>query len=235
MKSTPTRISSTPDFHQAPVRSGRSLRQKAGLFRRCADYLVALALAWIVPGAFALTYTNSPDQSWAYSQLIESNPNDSTYYPTTTNEYGLATFEGYVTYEDGGGSGPLIVDESGDTGYQVVTTWVMSASNQTINLVFNGDDGHSLFIDGQFVGGAGFGIAGPGIGDGVVSGFASLSRVYSLGGGVSVTAWDPDLAVSTRITVAAIEPHASAALTVSPGRNCAESRTTVPSAVRTMA
>jgi hypothetical protein len=158
MKSTPTRISSTPDFHQAPVRSGRSLRQKAGLFRRCADYLVALALAWIVPGAFALTYTNSPDQSWAYSQLIESNPNDSTYYPTTTNEYGLATFEGYVTYEDGGGSGPLIVDESGDTGYQVVTTWVMSASNQTINLVFNGDDGHSLFIDGQFVGGAGFGI-----------------------------------------------------------------------------
>jgi hypothetical protein len=53
--------------------------------------------------------------------------------------------------------GPAIFDKTGNLGYQVITTWLLSATNRSLNLVFGGDDGHSLFVDGQFAGGAGYG------------------------------------------------------------------------------
>jgi len=120
-----------------------------------------------------LGFTNNPSGSWRYSELIEDNPKGTTYFPTTTNEYAGATFRGYVTFKESLGlnnpatvGGPEIIDKWGNAGYQILTTWVKSDIDQSINLISIGDDGHALFVVGKFLGGAAF--------DGVVSNTLSL-------------------------------------------------------------
>ncbi len=103
-------------------------------------------------------FTNTPNGSWRYSELVKSSPYDTTYFPTSTVEYAHAVFRGYMTFKNTS-QGPLIHDNLGNTGYQILTTWVKSSTNQTLRLVFNGDDGHTLFVDGEFMGGNGFSIA----------------------------------------------------------------------------
>ena len=121
--------------------------------------LCNLLLTLSIRDATALVFTNTPNKSWRYAELIENSPNGTTYFPTSTNEYTAAGFNGFVTEEEDGIYGPLIIKSSGNAGYQIFTTWAMSPTNKTLNLVFNGDDGHSLFVDGQFMGGGGFGVA----------------------------------------------------------------------------
>ena len=120
----------------------------------------AMANLFIItaPQTNGLVFASSSSGAWAWFQLIEPNPNSTTYYPTSTNEYAGAAFQGYVMYGDNSPYGPVIESQIAALGYQVLSTWVLSSSNQTLNLVINGDDGHSLFVDGQFLGGAGFGV-----------------------------------------------------------------------------
>lgn len=123
------------------------------------------ALALASENLHTLAFTNTPIGSWRYSELVVPIPKNSRYYPISTNEYAAATFRGMVVfrectgfiYSDPPASGPAIFDEWGNLGYQIFTTWFLSATNRSLNLVFTGDDGHSLFVDGQFVAGAGFG------------------------------------------------------------------------------
>jgi hypothetical protein len=61
----------------------------------------------------------------------------------------------YIEPTNMGGFGPEY-GEPGST-YHVFSTFVMSNRDQTIRLNLAGDDGHSLFVNGSFVTGAGFG------------------------------------------------------------------------------
>jgi hypothetical protein len=122
----------------------------------------ALAINWLACGTHAQPVqqlTNTAAGAWSYSELLADNPNPTTYFPTTTNEFSAATFQGYVTWGDEGASGPLIFSYDYNLGYQIFSTWVESAVTTNLNLAFNGDDGHSLFVDGQFICGGGFGLA----------------------------------------------------------------------------
>jgi serine/threonine protein kinase len=117
---------------------------------------VDLALAAV--NKHTLVFTNTPDGSWRYSELAQSVGSGITYYPSSTNEWAPAVFRGYVVFADNLNAGPWIEDDNGGPGYQILTTWLRSDTDRSLNLVFGGDDGHSLFVDGQFVGGAGFGV-----------------------------------------------------------------------------
>ena len=139
----------------------RSIRALLNL--QSALFLLAIFVPQVT---LAVQFTNTTHNSWRYSEMIVSSPNITAYYPAATNDYASAIFKGYAIFEDSG-DGPLIVDYAGNPGYQVLSTWILSTSNQSINLAFNGDDGHSLFVDGEFLDGGGFGVA--------VSGTFSLS------------------------------------------------------------
>jgi hypothetical protein len=103
--------------------------------------------------------TNTAAGAWSYSELLVADPNPTTYYPTSTNEFATAIFQGYVTESDEGSTGPVIYSLEQNLGYQILQTWIESAVTTNLSLAFNGDDGHSLFVDGQFYGGGGYGVA----------------------------------------------------------------------------
>ncbi len=107
------------------------------------------------PGVF----TGTPVESWSYSTLSNAGHGQSTtYYPTSTSDFASAVFQGYVRYD------PEMVPSVGWQGsgdqdsFQVFTTYVLSTTTQTIPIQIDGDDGHSLFVNGSFVAGAGFAV-----------------------------------------------------------------------------
>jgi hypothetical protein len=106
-------------------------------------------------------YCATPQGCWAYSLKDNIGQGSSAqYYPTSISELAGSVFQGYVTYD------PVIQLTPPDTvGFWVVndtddlylfTTYLTSSIDQTITLLENGDDGHSLFINDIFVEGGGF-------------------------------------------------------------------------------
>jgi hypothetical protein len=82
-----------------------------------------------------------------------------TYYPVSPAEYASAVFQGYVTYDQ-------VTYFSGDWGseqdyFHIFTTYLLSETDQTIELIAGGDDGHSAFVNGTFMGGGGFAVPVP--------------------------------------------------------------------------
>ena len=108
-----------------------------------------------------LIYTSSPVGSWSYSYGTNAGHGySSTYYPTSTAEYQTATFQGYISYNQTNADGSAyfgpIYDDPGDT-FHIFTTYVTSTATQIIGITIAGDDGHSLFVNDEFVEGGGFG------------------------------------------------------------------------------
>ena len=106
-------------------------------------------------GLSAVTIVPAPEGAWSYSTLstIVGGIN---YYPTQESQFSSASFVNYVTY--GSAKGWFAQQGSAPGGFHVFKTWVTSSQNQLISFINGGDDGHSVFIDGTFLGGAGFGV-----------------------------------------------------------------------------
>lgn len=103
-------------------------------------------------------FTGTAVDSWRYSELVNAGHGESiTYFPTSQSEFSSAVFQGYVTYDPTVGIPPHGWTGPGFDSLQIFTTHVLSTTDQDITVRFGGDDGHSLFVDGSFVGGGGFG------------------------------------------------------------------------------
>jgi hypothetical protein len=112
----------------------------------------------------ASVVSQSSDGAWRYS--VSANPHppggSTTYFPTAASEFAAAAFSSYVL-PDATVSTITGGDSWAGTGvaqkFHVFDTYVLSDHDQTIPLGIRGDDGHSLFVDGAFVGGGGSGQA----------------------------------------------------------------------------
>lgn len=97
--------------------------------------------------------------SWAYSKSAGVGHGNSTIYQPLIADWSAAVFQGYVHEADGPNGwdtvGAGTHDE--DTIY-VFKTFFLSQLDLIIPTHFNGDDGHSLYINGNLIAGAGFGV-----------------------------------------------------------------------------
>ena len=97
---------------------------------------------------------------WKYSYKSGYSGISNAYsYATALSQYSDAAFQGYVTglYND---YVPNYLHSLGATDYKtvhVLSTYLLSTADQTIDVRLGGDDGHSLFLNGSFVAGAGYG------------------------------------------------------------------------------
>jgi hypothetical protein len=125
-----------------------------------ASLVLLLVLATSAQADFIYTTYQSPtpENSWAYSIAVGVGRGNSTnYVPTLADAAGKAVFEGYVSYPGGLGwihYQPSLYDE--DT-TRIFTTYVMADHDMSIPVVVGGDDGSSIYINGIFSGGGGFG------------------------------------------------------------------------------
>lgn len=129
--------------------------------------LLLMAGLWTRAGVAnaGVIYTSNPQGAWNhYFQQGGPGANNPAYFPTSLADVANATFTGMVVYNSvdtltGMGAFGPEYNQPGST-YQVFTTFVTSATDQTIRLGLAGDDGHSLFVNDSFVTGAGFGGTG---------------------------------------------------------------------------
>ncbi|MGB0713371.1 MAG: hypothetical protein ACPGUC_07405, partial [Gammaproteobacteria bacterium] len=97
---------------------------------------------------------------WAYSAVDSTYlviPN-STASATSTSQFASAIFRGYVSGDVGYTQDNFSNNVGDSKTIHTFATWLVSDRDQTIQLLFGGDDGHSLFVDDVFAGGAGFGV-----------------------------------------------------------------------------
>jgi len=73
----------------------------------------------------------------------------------STGELAGVTFGGYATYAD---THPGWFLGTSGSSFRTYETWVLSESTVTLSLGSGGDDGHSIFVDGVFVAGGGYGV-----------------------------------------------------------------------------
>lgn len=106
--------------------------------------------------------TATADNSWSYFRAVGvGKGNRPSYVPLHSDYAGMEIFEGLVSYPDGASpSGwihyePSLYDE--DT-IRVFRTYVLSDIDQSFSVHLGGDDGHSIYVDGAFLGGGGFGV-----------------------------------------------------------------------------
>jgi len=114
-----------------------------------------VALTWRAYDRETLVFTNRPAGAWRWSELRESNPKSPDYFPKSTAEWANATFRGYVLAQKDPTGGAGFFDYTGNGGYQILSAWIKSDSDRALNVVVMGDDGHSLFVDGQLIAGGG--------------------------------------------------------------------------------
>jgi hypothetical protein len=86
-------------------------------------------------------------------------------YVTDPSQFASATHQGYVVGDTHPTSTTVdffsSMGVSGDNyTAHVFSTYIMSTIDQTLSFVFDGDDGHSLFLDGVFLDGGGYSIDG---------------------------------------------------------------------------
>ncbi len=124
--------------------------------------LPVLAHAVVVQNTPILSSPASVDGLWAYS--YDAGPNlsiaSASSFATTAANYSSTVFQGYVG--DSGTSDYDLWDSGGlsdDRTTHVFSTYIMSSVNQSITTRVGGDDGHSIFIDGIFDVGGGFGVS----------------------------------------------------------------------------
>jgi hypothetical protein len=98
---------------------------------------------------------STPEDAWAYFKFPNAGHGFDTMYVPTRSDVLNSQFLSFVVTPANGawGGGAFLHDQ--DTVF-VFATVVRSSSPVTIPLVWNGDDGHSVFVNGIFVGGGGF-------------------------------------------------------------------------------
>lgn len=122
----------------------------------------ANAFAGIVTTTPGILNVPSANGAWRYSESPSQFPTpglSTTYFPTLLSEYASAVFKYYVLPD------PVLTATTGgdtwfgngDATFQIFSTFVMSAFNQSITISVAGDDGHSLFVDNVFRSGTPFG------------------------------------------------------------------------------
>ena len=128
---------------------------KAKLVRLITGSCILFSLSMQISSA--MTVAALPEGAWAYSTL-STVAGDLNYFPTQESEFSSASFVSYMTYDSIFNGWFMQRSFSAPSGFHVFTTWVTSSQDQTISFINGGNDGHSLFIDGTFLGGAGFGV-----------------------------------------------------------------------------
>ena len=143
--------------------------------RLLAGLLGSLFLIGIASTSFAILLTSEPiltnpsstEDLWGYS-YISYNPNvtSSATYFTNTSQFTSAIDQGYVTGNPSNTTVPHNVDRFLITQQQydyrtthVFDTYIMANTDLTLSLRFNGDDGHSLFLNDTFLGGGGYAVS----------------------------------------------------------------------------
>jgi hypothetical protein len=99
---------------------------------------------------------STPEDAWAYLKFANASHGFDTTYVPTRSDVSNSQFLGFVVTPATGAWGGAEFFEDEDTVF-VFATVVRSTNPVTIPLVWNGDDGHSVFVNGIFVGGGGFG------------------------------------------------------------------------------
>jgi hypothetical protein len=120
------------------------------------------ALAVIVSPAKAdwilSTYgSGTPKDSWAYSKLVGAGHGNSSFYQPLRADWAGAVFQGYVHSDPTGAWNTIGAGTHDEDTIYVFKTYAISNRNQTIGLHFDGDDGHSLYVNNVLIGGGGFG------------------------------------------------------------------------------
>jgi hypothetical protein len=109
------------------------------------------ALADEVTDAYGVS---TPEAAWAYFKFPDAGHNFDPEYVPARSDISSAEFLGFVTTPADGIWGGA--EFSGTDTVYVFTTVVQSTTPVTIPLVWDGDDGHAVFVNGEFVGGGGF-------------------------------------------------------------------------------
>jgi len=120
---------------------------------------VSLALLTSMSGICAYPLELNSEGNWLYSTKSSgiSGISNKNYYPQNLSEFSNATVQGYVTYSPEAGYAGWLRDAGNTTlGFHIFTTYVTS-SQSLLEFKNGGDDGHSVFVDDQFIVGGGFG------------------------------------------------------------------------------
>lgn len=96
---------------------------------------------------------SAPEDAWAYFKFPNASHGFDTTYVPTRSDVSNSRLLGFLVTPGNGEWGAFSEDK--DTVF-VFATVVRSPNPVTIPLVWNGDDGHSVFVNGVFVGGGGF-------------------------------------------------------------------------------
>ncbi len=100
--------------------------------------------------------SGTPVNSWEYLKLVNAGKGyDWTYVPVRS-DYSNAVFQGYVVSPPNGTWGAFYF---GADSIYIFRTNVLSSVHQTIPLLFGGDDGHAVYVNGVFQGGGPFNTA----------------------------------------------------------------------------
>ena len=105
-----------------------------------------------VTGAYG---THSRHDSWAYFRFTDDTRNFDTTYVPRPEDYASAPFVGYVATPPSGTWGGSNFGCCANT-YYIFRTVPRSPKDMVVKLSVNGDDGHSIVVDGELVSGGGF-------------------------------------------------------------------------------
>jgi hypothetical protein len=107
----------------------------------------------------------TPNGAWSYSFSVGVGKGKDPSYIPLLSDLRRTVSPGYVSYPDGGPSVPTAGWIHQDPAHynedtiRVFRTHLLSSMNVSIPVQLGGDDGHSLYVNGSFVGGGGCGVA----------------------------------------------------------------------------
>lgn len=110
--------------------------------------------------AAPLSFVASPVNAWAYSFQSESSVGDNAAYVPSISDITSAVFQGYAPDSPPSPDtwGGVLAPYSQSFSFHTFETHVVSSTDQVVSVVLDGDDGHTLYVDGLNVGGGGFGV-----------------------------------------------------------------------------
>src|SRR5262245_61717367 len=98
-----------------------------------------------------------PEDAWAYFKFSNAGHNFDTTYIPNRSDILSSQLLGFVVTPPNGAWGGADFNSDEDTVF-VFSTMVQSTSPVTIPLIWGGDDGSSVFVNGHFMGGGGFSV-----------------------------------------------------------------------------
>jgi hypothetical protein len=101
---------------------------------------------------------DSADGAWAYLKATGVGKNNSIHYVPRLEDAAEAVFWGYVLYPPDHGWLNLDVRYFDEDSIRIFRTFLRAESDMILPLAVGIDDGHSIYVDGVFVEGKGFGI-----------------------------------------------------------------------------